>query len=76
MGSQNYVAHKQEAWWVSTELSKELRSLKNNLMLKGKTKGNTSTQVWNRPIRSRIGQEALFKNGINRGKAHGRELNG
>jgi hypothetical protein len=33
--------------------------------------------MWNPPIiRIRIEQEALLKNGINRGKAHGWKLNG
>ena len=72
MGIQKLVSEKKETGRVLAELSKDLRKLKKNLTLKEKT----STPVWNRPIRSRIEREALLKNGINRGKAHGRELNG
>jgi hypothetical protein len=57
---------------IPNELKVELNETKKALNDKQKN----GRCVWNRWIRSQIEQEALINNGINRGKAHGRELNG
>jgi hypothetical protein len=57
---------------IPNELKVELNETKKALNDKQKN-GHC---VWNRWIRRRIEQEALVNDGINRGKAHGRELNG
>jgi hypothetical protein len=57
---------------IPNELKVELNETKKALNNKQKN----GCCMWNRWIRSQIEQEALINNGINRGKAHGRELNG